>query len=77
MSSIIMKKLYVPFLSMGFNYLNSRATLRRLFTTKFPKIYVTSFIDLEKMEGWVDLWANTGPLDRESSALTTRLLLHI
>ena len=52
-----------------------------LFTTKFPEIPGTHFIDLRKMKGWIDLWAThwfwTWDLcNWESSALTTRPLLH-
>ena len=53
-----------------------------LFTTKFPDIPGTHFIDLGRMKGWVDLGAslpvvlNTGPLDWKFSALTTRPSLH-
>ena len=39
------------------------------FTTKFPEIPGTHFIDLGRMNDWV---LNTGPLDSESRALTTR-----
>ena len=41
-----------------------------LFTTKFPEIPGAHFIDLGRMKEWVVL--NTGLLDWESSALTTR-----
>ena len=41
------KKLYDPFLCMGFNCLKARA----LFTTKFPEIPFTRFIDLRRMKG--------------------------
>ena len=46
------KKLYGPFLWMGFNCLKAGATLRRqfAFTTKFPEIPGTHFIDLERMK---------------------------
>ena len=52
-----------------------------LFTTKFPEIPGAHFIALERMKDSADFGAtravfNTGPLDWESSALTTRLLLH-
>ena len=48
-----LKKLYGPFLWMGFNCLKARVTLRRslLFTTKSPEIPGTHFIDLERMKG--------------------------
>ena len=42
------KKLYGPFLWMGFNCLKARATSRRQFT-------FYHFIDLRRMEGWVNL----------------------
>ena len=46
-----------------------------LFTTKFSEIPGSHFIDLIRMKGWVDLGAtlNMGPLDWESSDLTTSL----
>ena len=52
-----------------------------LFTTKFPEIPGTHFIDLGRMKGCVDFRATqwfwtTGALDWESSTLTTRSLLH-
>ena len=52
-----------------------------LFTTKFPDISGTHFTDLGRVKDWVDLGAtqwflNTGPLDWESSALTTRPLIY-
>ena len=47
-----------------------------LFTTKFPEIPGTHFIDLGRIKGLVNLGANTRPLDWESSTLTTRSLLH-
>ena len=50
-----------------------------LVTIQFPEIPGTHFMDLRRMKGWVDLGdsvvLNTGLLDWESSALTTRLLL--
>ena len=48
------------------------------FTTKFPEIPGTLFVDLGRMKGWIDLGVvlNTGHLDWEFSALTTRPLLH-
>ena len=53
-----------------------------LFTTKFPEIPVTHFIDLGRMKGWLRPWShpvvlNTGPLDLEFSALVARPLLFI
>ena len=52
-----------------------------LFTTNFPDIPGTHFIDLSRMKGCVDLGShpvilNTGPLDLKSSTLTTRPLLY-
>ena len=52
-----------------------------LFTTKFPGIPGTHFIDLGRMKGCVDFRATqwfwtTGPLDWESSTLTTRSSVH-
>ena len=49
-----------------------------LFTTKFPEIASTRFIDLERMEGWVNLGATHWfwtRVDWESSSLTTWPLL--
>ena len=45
---------------MGFNCLKARATSRRQFkfTTKFPEIPVTHFIDIGRMKGWLDLGAS-------------------
>ena len=67
---------------MGFNCLKIRGPLRGdslLFTTKFPEIPGTHFIDLGRMRAELTLgWShpvvlNTGSLDWESSAsLTTR-----
>ena len=47
------KKLYGPFLWMGFNCLKATATSggSLLFTTKFPEIPGTHFIDLGRMKG--------------------------
>ena len=44
-----------------------------LFSTKFPEIHGTHFIDLGRMKSFVDLEShpvvlNTGPLDWESSS---------
>ena len=49
----IQKKLYGPFLWMGFNCLKTRAFSRGqfTFTTKFPEIPGTHFIDLGRMKG--------------------------
>ena len=51
-----------------------------LFTTKFPEIHGTHFIDLGKIERLIRPWShrvvlNTGPLDWGSSILTTRSFL--
>ena len=76
-----LKKLYGPFLWMGFNCIKATESLRGsnlLFTTKIPEIPSTHLIDFGRMRGWVDLgttqWFRTR--DRESSALTTQPLLH-
>ena len=56
----ISKKVYDPFLWMGFNCLKATEPLRGdslLFITKFPKCYGTNFLDLERMTGWADLCA--------------------
>ena len=50
-----------------------------LFTTKFPEVPGTHFIDLGRMKGLSQPWSdpvvlNTGPLDWEFSALTIRPL---
>ena len=48
------KKLYDPFLWMGFNCLKATTPLQGgslLFTTKFPEISGTHLIDLGKMKG--------------------------
>ena len=52
-----------------------------LFTTKFPEVSGTHFVDLGEDERLSRPWShpvvlNTGPLDWESSALTTWPLLH-
>ena len=52
------KKNYGPFLWMGFNCLNALKPLQRhslLFTTKFPGVHGTHFINLGRMKGCVDL----------------------
>ena len=70
-----------PFLWMGFNCLKATAITRRyfIFTIQFPEIPGAHFIDLGRMKGWFGLEhpvvLNTGPLDWESSALSTRPLL--
>ena len=53
-----------------------------LFSTQFPEMPDTHFIDLGRMKSWVELGVfrvilNTGTLYWESSILTTRPLLHI
>ena len=54
------KKNYGPFLWIGLNCLKAGGTSRRQFTfsTKFPEIYGTHFIDLGRMKGSVDLGAS-------------------
>ena len=51
-----LKKLYGPFLWMGFNCLKARATSRRIlfFTIKFPEIRGTHYISHGRMNGWVE-----------------------
>ena len=75
-------KFYGPFLWIGFNCLKARATSRKQFTFyyKVPRISWYSFCwprkDEKLSRPWNHLVAlNTGPLDWESSALTTRPLL--
>ena len=76
------KQLYGPFLRMGFNCLKL-VPLRGgslLFTTKFPDIPDTNFIDLGRMKGWVDLGATKWFWTRDTwtgnlAPLTTRPLL--
>ena len=54
------KKLYGPFLWMGFNCLKATEPLwggSLLFTTKFPEIPGTHLINLGRVKGWVDLGA--------------------
>ena len=64
-------KLYDPFLWMGFNCLKARATSRRqfIFTIKFPEISGTSFIDLRRMNAWVDLGATSNPVFPKNKVL--------
>ena len=77
-------KFYGPFLWMGFNYLKAAATSRRQFTFyhSVPTNSWCSFYRPQKDEGLSRPWShpvvflNTGPLDWESSALTTTPLLH-
>ena len=77
-------KLYDPFLSMGFNYLKATATSRRQFTfyllessQKFL-VLILSTSEWWKAESTLEppVVLSTEPLDWESSALTTRPLLH-
>ena len=77
------KKLYGPFLWMGFNCLKARATSRRQFTFyhSVPRNFWYSLYRLRKDERLSRPWShpvvlNTGPLDWESSALTTRFPMH-
>ena len=53
LSIYIKKKLYGPFLWMGFSCLKARASQggSLLFTTKFPEIPGTHFIHLRRMKG--------------------------
>ena len=82
--SILNFKHHGPFLSTGFNCLTATEPLRGgslLFTTKFPEIPGTHMIDLGKNERLNRPWRhpvvlNKGPLDWESSALTTRPLAY-
>ena len=76
-------KLYGPFLWMGFNCLKATATSRRQFTFyhSVPRNYWYSFYRPRKNERLSRPWShpvvlNMWPLDWESSALTTRPLLH-
>ena len=76
-------KLYGPFLWMGFNCVKATATSRRQFTFyhSVPRNTWYSFYRPRKDERLSRPWSqpvvlNTGLLDWESSALTTRPLLH-
>ena len=78
------KKLYGPFLWMGFNCLKATATSRRQFTFyhSAPRNSWCSFYRPPKDARLSRPWShpgvlNTGPLDQESSASTTWPLLHI
>ena len=78
-----LKKLCGPFLWMGFNCLKATATSRRQFTFyhSVPSNSWYSFYRPWKDERLSRPWShpvvlNTGLLDWESSALTTRPLLH-
>ena len=73
------KKLYGPFLWMGFNCLKDTEPLWRkslLFTTKSPGVLATHLIDLGRMKSWVDLKATQRFWTWDTSVLTTRSLLH-
>ena len=77
-------KLYRPFVWMGFNCLKATATLRRQFTFyhSAPRNSWYSFCLPRKDERLSRPWSHpvvldTGPLDWESSALTTWPLLHL
>ena len=77
------KKLYDPFLWIGFNCLKATATSRRQFTfyLSVPRNPWYSFYRPRKDERLSRPWShpvvlNTGSLDWESSALTTWPLLH-
>ena len=77
------KKLYGPFLWMGFNCLKATATSGRQFTFyhSVPRNSWYSFYRPRKYERLSRPWShpvvlNTGLLDWESSALTMRPLLH-
>ena len=77
------KKLYGPFLWIGFNCLKATATSRRQFTFyhSVPRNSWYSFYRPQKDERLSRPWSHpvvlsTGPLDWQSSALTTRPLLH-
>ena len=73
------KNFMAPFLWMGFNCLKATATSRRQFTFyhSVPRNSWYSFYRPRKDERLSQLWShpvvlNTGPLDWESRALTTR-----
>ena len=77
----IWKKCFMAFfLWMGFNCLKATATLRRQFTF-YHSVFRNSWYSFYwpwKDERLSQLWShqavlNTGPMERESSALTTRL----
>ena len=77
------RKLYDLFLWMGFNCLKARATEKRQFTFyhEVPRNHWYPFYRHRKDERLSQplshpVVLNTRPLDWESSALTTRLLLH-
>ena len=68
-------KLHGPFLWIGFICLKATEPLRGdslLFTTKFPGIPVTHFMDLGRMKGWVDpVVLISLPMDWKSSAVAS------
>ena len=85
MKNLVVKKnkLYGPFLWMGFNCLNARATSRRqfIFYHKVPRNFWYSFYQPQKDERLSWPWSHplvlkTRPLNWECSVLTTRPLLH-
>ena len=60
LTTLSLKKLYGPFLWMGFNCLKAAEPLRwgsLLFTTKFPEIPGNHLIDLGRIKDWVYLGA--------------------
>ena len=69
------KKIYGPFLWMGFNCLKARATSRRqitFFTSKFPEIPGTHFINLRWMKA-ESTGPNTGQKWKSLLLLGTRI----
>ena len=79
---LLKKRLYGPFLWIGFNCLKAAATSRRQFTFyhSFPRNSWYSFYWPRKDERLSRPWShpvvlNTGPLDWESSTLTSGPLL--
>ena len=58
------KKLYLNFMAPFYGWGSTASRLQPLqggsllFTTKFPEIPGTHFVDLRRMKGWVDLGAN-------------------
>ena len=84
--SSVLKKNFAIFMAPFYGWGSTASRLESLliqggsllFTTKFPEIPGTHFIDLRWMNPWVESHPvlNMGPLDWESSTLTTRPLLH-
>ena len=81
---VSLKNLYGPFLWMGFNCLKARATSRRQFTIYHwaPRNSWYLLYRPRKDERLSRPWShpvvlNTGPLDWESSALTTQQITYI